>query len=84
MLKIPQKDKTKANLISMFDRLMSVKENILDLTKKQYDGFSEIDKNNTIRVLRTLSCNCTGNTMRIANKKRISFEKKIDELLKDK
>lgn len=81
MLKIPQKDYTKADRISMFDRLMSVKENITKLTKKQYDKFDEIDKNNTIRVLRTLSCDCEGATPSIANQKRIKFDNKIKELL---
>lgn len=80
MLQIPVYDNTNVNMISMFDRLMAVKHNILDITKEQYEKMEPIDKNNTIRCLNTLACDCTGNTMGIANKKRVPYYKKIEEL----
>ncbi len=83
MIDIPMYDNTKSNRISMYDRLESIGDKILNLEVDQFIKFNNNDKDNTIRLLRNTASNMTGKTFYEHERKAKPYKDKVIELMKN-
>jgi hypothetical protein len=81
MITIPAYDTTKANCISMIDRLLQIKEVCLEISDEQFISMDFTDKRNTIRFFDNMASEQFGGSSREAREKAKPYISKSTHLI---